>query len=56
LANEGPFAAPLHIAAISSAALPDLTTAQFEIAAQPTEDAMIDATVTCLRQATQETG
>ncbi len=56
LADAGPFAAPLHIAAISPAAQPDLTADQIEIAVQPTEDAMIDATIACLRRAAQEIG
>ncbi len=56
LSGQGPFTAPLHIAAISQAAQPDLATAQLEIAMQPDEDAMIDATIACLRMATQAAG
>ncbi len=56
LSEQGPFTAPVHIAAISRAALPDLAAAQAEIAAQPDEDAMIDATIACLQVVTQDAG
>ncbi|WP_411891212.1 uroporphyrinogen-III synthase [Yoonia sp. SDW83-1] len=48
LSDQGPFTAPLHIVAISDAALPDLSAASVHIAAGPTGDAMLAATIAAL--------
>lgn len=49
LSGYGPFRAPLHIAAISDAALPDLPSANAIVAGQPDGRAMRDATIACLQ-------
>ena len=47
----GPFAAPLHVVAISAAAMPKHVSAQTKtISAAPDGSAMIDATLGCLRE------
>lgn len=47
-ADQGPFCAPLHLVAISTTALPDLTTVSHRIAVKPDGASMVDATRACL--------
>lgn len=48
LEEIAPFAAPLHIVAISDAALPKLHGVTSAVATRPDGDAMLDATIACL--------
>ncbi|MBE0413895.1 uroporphyrinogen-III synthase [Yoonia sp.] len=53
--QQGPFAAPLHLIAISAAAVPsDMTVRTIAIATAPNGPAMVAATIACLRDLAQQ--
>ena len=49
LSGQGPFTAPLHVVAISAAALPDMAMQGAYVAAHPDGEAMVAATIACLQ-------
>lgn len=48
LGRAGPFKAPVHVVAISSAALPAIPAVSHYVAVRPDRDAMVDATFRCI--------